>query len=318
MNKLSSFFKRIFPLLTPVAFVFVLFFVFYFTIWQQLSPILSAASIFITSEDNDSTAGNVEFPSVFDGTIDYSDLPYIVPEVDVEAGTQPVPPENDTQSPSGGESDGGQTGGQGDGETQEPSKGDNQNGTQSKPDSGSGSGSSSSSQGYKQELAQVTYPATYILSKDVTYPKYNQHYAVVDIYGREVKVYFGDDGKVLQKGAGQSMGSMPPGFGRPILLGGHNNSYFKKLKNFIIGDVITVKTNYGVYYYQVTETKIANRDDYGATHLDLKREQLVLYTCYPFTTLRLTKYRYFVYAEKIAGPTVVDSLDQIPSSALEE
>ena len=53
---------------------------------------------------------------------------------------------------------------------------------------------------------------------------------MIDIYGRNVKIFFSDGKSALSKGAGQYMGSMPPGFGRPILLGGHNNSYFKNLK----------------------------------------------------------------------------------------
>ncbi|HCG35986.1 MAG TPA: hypothetical protein DER23_06545 [Clostridiales bacterium] len=296
MNKYTKIIRKIYPCVLPLLYVAVLLFVLYVTIWQQLSPIISAASLFIASEDATNSVEDTELPSIFDNEVDYSDLPYIIvdpPSGSADPGEQDKQPENDTN---GGSSSGGKTSG-------------------GKTSGGSSSGGGSSKTGYKQYLAEETYPTTYLLAENVSYPKYNEHYAMVDIYGREVKIFFGDGNAVLKKGAGQSMGSMPPGFGRPILLGGHNNSYFKNIKKYIVGDVITITTNYGVYYYRVYETKIAGRNDYNATHLEYQKEELILYTCYPFSTLRLTKQRYFVYAEKIAGPIVVNSLSEIPASA---
>ncbi|MDF2568387.1 MAG: hypothetical protein K0R90_1843, partial [Oscillospiraceae bacterium] len=43
-----------------------------------------------------------------------------------------------------------------------------------------------------------------------------------------------------------------------------------------------------------------------AYDLSQKKEQLILYTCYPFNTLGLTSKRFFVYADKISGPQIVD------------
>ena len=309
MNKILSFLKKSIPLLLPILSVFLIAVILFLTVWPQLDMILTAGSIFIRSEVASDQQDDSDDRNAFDENVNYEDQPYIYPEG--SESVLPTPPDSTLPGDGNAGTEGSDEDQNGDSTEDDPSSGkddkddDDDDPKEEKPEKQTG---------YKQELGNVTYPKTYILSSNVTYPSYMEHYAMVDIYGRDVKVYFSDSTKALSKGAGQSMGSMPPGFGRPILLGGHNNSYFKNLKKYIVGDVITVKTNYGIYYYRVYDTKIAMRDDYGATHMNLQKEELILYTCYPFTTLRLTKKRYFVYAEKIAGPTVVDSLDQIPAA----
>ena len=314
MKRIHTFLKKLIPILLPCTSVIFLAILFMLVIWPQLGPILSAGSLFIASDNPSDTSTDSEHKEGFNEDTDFGDLPYIIPDEeqlpqpDVTPDVQPDGPVGEEQPDQGGENADGQ-GNQGN------QDGSQSNGSSDKENSGGSSGSDTDKKkGYKQELGLVQHPATYILSENVSYPSYNEYYAKIDIYGRDVKVFFSDGKSALSKGAGQYMGSMPPGFGRPILLGGHNNSYFKNLKKFIVGDVITVTTNYGVYYYKVYATKIALRDDRAATHLESNKEELILYTCYPFTTLRLTKKRYFVYAEKIAGPTVIDSLDEIPSS----
>ena len=61
--------------------------------------------------------------------------------------------------------------------------------------------------------------------------------------------------------------------------------------------MVTVKTASGQYTYQVTKTEVKDASEYKTPDSD--KEQLVLYTCYPFgeeDTMRSD--RYFVYAEK--------------------
>lgn len=141
----------------------------------------------------------------------------------------------------------------------------------------------------------------------VQIPSFGTHYANLSIpsVSIDAPLYFGDSNTVLSSGLGQYNGSFLPGFGRPILISGHNNSYFNSLQYISQGDEITITTNYGVYKYQVTETKIASYDDTSAYDLSADKETLILYTCYPFDTLGLTPQRFFVYADKISGPAVV-------------
>ncbi len=143
--------------------------------------------------------------------------------------------------------------------------------------------------------------------KDIVMPVYGTHYAKLEIPALSVSVdlYFGDSSQVLKKGVGQYIGSSLPGYGRPILIGGHNNGAFNALQRVKVGDTVAITTNYGVYQYRVTGTSVADQSDKSAYDLSQNKEQLILYTCYPFNTLGLTNKRFFVYGDKISGPEIV-------------
>lgn len=141
----------------------------------------------------------------------------------------------------------------------------------------------------------------------VQIPSYGSHYANLSIpsVSIDAPLYFGDSSAALNSGLGQYNGSFIPGMGRPILISGHNNSYFNSLQYISVGDEIIITTNYGVYTYQVTETKILSETDTSAYDLGAQEETLILYTCYPFDTLGFTPQRFFVYADKVSGPQIV-------------
>lgn len=144
-------------------------------------------------------------------------------------------------------------------------------------------------------------------AEKVTIPAFGTQYAeiVCERIGLQCPLYYGDSDSVLKKGAGQTLKSMMPGFGQPTMASGHNNREFNRLKNIVEGDVIQVHTNYGTYEYEVSGTEVITITEFDEQLLLEKRDRLILYTCYPFDTLGLTRNRFFVYAEKIAGPTVV-------------
>ena len=147
---------------------------------------------------------------------------------------------------------------------------------------------------------------------EVQMPVYGTHYANLEIAAVSVKdkLYFGDSKAALDKGLGQYIGSSLPGYGRPILIGGHNNASFGKLQYVKVGDVVTITTSYGLFTYKITSTRIALDTDTSAYDLSQNKEQLILYTCYPFSTLGLTSKRFFVYADKVTGPAIIsDSAD---------
>lgn len=152
-------------------------------------------------------------------------------------------------------------------------------------------------------------PVDTVNESDVEMPTYGTHYANLSIDSAQIEadLYFGDSDAVLKQGVGQYIGSAPPGHGKPLLIGGHNNAAFHRLQYVQVGDVVTITTNYGVYEYTVTQTRIVNTGDETAYDLSQDKEQLILYTCYPFDTLGLTAQRYIVYADKTAGPVIVSS-----------
>lgn len=159
---------------------------------------------------------------------------------------------------------------------------------------------------FSQEQAPQENEDTVPMSQ-VEIPSYGSHYANLAIpsVSIDAPLYFGDSSAALSSGVGQYNGSFIPGMGRPILISGHNNSYFNSLQYISVGDEIVITTNYGVYKYQVTETAITSETDKSAYDLGAQEEILILYTCYPFDTLGFTPQRFFVYAEKISGPEIV-------------
>lgn len=158
-----------------------------------------------------------------------------------------------------------------------------------------------------EEKSSDSLNAETVNEKNVEMPTYGTHYARLKVESASIvaDLYFGDSSAVLKKGVGQYIGSSIPGYGRPILIGGHNNGAFNSLQFVKDGDIITITTNYGIYQYKVSATKIADHKDKSAYDLSQQKEQLILYTCYPFNTLGLTSKRYFVYGDKVSGPKIV-------------
>ncbi|MBP5288908.1 MAG: class D sortase [Clostridia bacterium] len=149
--------------------------------------------------------------------------------------------------------------------------------------------------------------AEFIDLDDFRFPKRGDLFArlSIDSCGIEDDVYFGGTDAAANRSLVQYYGSHIPGFGKPILIGGHNNRSFRLLGEIAEGDVITITTGYGIYQYRVTYTRILKASDPGSISLSQNKEQLILYTCYPFTTLTLTPDRFFVYADKISGPVIL-------------
>ncbi len=118
--------------------------------------------------------------------------------------------------------------------------------------------------------------------------------------GLECPLYMGDSDEVFELGAGTYTGGYLPGENGTILVGGHDTSFFAPLADVEIGDVLEISTNYGIYPYEVTETRIAEVTDTEAYQIGTGTEELILYTCYPFgDTGKVRNERFFVYAKRV-------------------
>ena len=146
-----------------------------------------------------------------------------------------------------------------------------------------------------------------IKASEVTFPSVGDKYGILTIEGTEVNadLYFGDGRRELRLGLGQYNGSCFPGTGGTVLISGHNNSAFKDLKSAKVGDKVSLRTNYGMYVYEITGTAIKKNTDKTAYDLFKDEENLVLYTCYPFDKLGITADRYFVYGKIVSGPKIL-------------
>ena len=133
-------------------------------------------------------------------------------------------------------------------------------------------------------------------------------YIICDEVGLNAPLYYGDSENVLLKGAGQSVSSYFPGQGGTVLVGGHDTTFFGCLESINENMKIKVDTEYGVFEYNVTDISIVSGSDY-----DIKsdKEQLVLYTCYPFgkTDINRTKKIIFV-CDKVSGPVIGGAGDE--------
>lgn len=154
-----------------------------------------------------------------------------------------------------------------------------------------------SSQTSKQEIISIS---------DFTFPSYEDQFGELIIDDCEIKadLFFGDSWYVLSNGVGIYNGSAIPGYGRTILIAGHNNTYFNGLKHAKEGQIVKIRTNYGNYQYEITGMKITDNEDRSAYDLDKNEENLIMYTCYPFDTLGLTDMRAFIYAKYVSGPII--------------
>ena len=139
-----------------------------------------------------------------------------------------------------------------------------------------------------------------------TYPSYDNQFGELIIEDCQVnaKLFFGDSSMALRNGVGVYYGSSIPGYGKTILVAGHNNTYFNGLKYAKKGQIIKIRTNYGNYRYEITDTQIKDKNDRSAYDLSADHENLILYTCYPFDELGLTPNRFFVYAKPVSGPVI--------------
>ena len=153
--------------------------------------------------------------------------------------------------------------------------------------------------------APETNPETVKLSA-ITFPQYGTQFGQLEIPSASVKasLFFGDGADALNKGVGLYNGSFIPGYGKTMLIAGHNHTYFHTLGKAKVGDTIQIDTNYGKYVYQIAKTQVKLSTDKTAYDLSSGTENLILYTCYPFDCIGLTPQRYYVYANYVSGPKI--------------
>ncbi|WP_066309662.1 class D sortase [Bacillus sp. FJAT-29814] len=110
----------------------------------------------------------------------------------------------------------------------------------------------------------------------------------------------------LKQGIGHMAGSALPGQGGHVLLSGHRDTVFRKLKDLKLGDEITFSTPYGDFIYEATETKIVEADD-ETVAVPTDYETLTLTTCYPFNFIGHAPQRFVIYTKLKSNPLKVEA-----------
>ena len=78
---------------------------------------------------------------------------------------------------------------------------------------------------------------------------------------------------------------------------GHNTKdQFHEFSELEIGDKIKITTDYGEFNYTIYDMQVIKETEFDKIPIQREEEKLMIYTCYPFTALGHTIYRYVVYA----------------------
>lgn len=116
--------------------------------------------------------------------------------------------------------------------------------------------------------------------------------------GINAVVVQGDSNDVLRHAVGHIPGTSFPGQSGNIALAGHRDTIFRPLRNIRRGDLIALRTDTGVFRYQVTSTKVVPPNDVGVLE-SRGRNEVTLVTCYPFYYVGHAPDRFIVRAEEV-------------------
>lgn len=118
-----------------------------------------------------------------------------------------------------------------------------------------------------------------------------------------IPIIEGTGNKELKRGLGHYIGSVIPGVSDNSVLAGHRDSVFRRLGEVKIGDLITVKNDYGTFVYEVHKIRIVNAND-RTVIVPTKDAVLTLSTCYPFRFIGSAPKRYIVQAGLVIGEPI--------------
>ena len=161
---------------------------------------------------------------------------------------------------------------------------------------------SSSGSVYLPELdSSFTDNSTTVLPK----PKVGEVIGTLSIpkIKKTINIIEGTGTKELKLGVGHYIGSVLPGVSDNSVLAGHRDSVFRNLGQLKIGDLMTVRTSYGTFVYEVHKIRIVNAND-RTVIVPTKDAILTLSTCYPFRFVGNAPKRYVVQAGLVIGEPV--------------
>ena len=126
------------------------------------------------------------------------------------------------------------------------------------------------------------------------------HLAIPSIDRNDIPIYQGDSLDIIKDGAGHHSGSYFPGEGGSIIIAAHNSVRdFYHLPEVVVGDTVTIRTDYGTFDYQVYKTTIIDEKDSKTMTVHDEFEEVILYTCYPVGGVGYKSKRFVVFAKLV-------------------
>jgi sortase A len=120
---------------------------------------------------------------------------------------------------------------------------------------------------------------------------------------KTIAIIEGTDSKELKLGVGHYVKSVLPGVSDNSVLAGHRDSVFRNLGELKLGDLMTVRTSYGTFVYEVHEIRIVDAKD-RTVIVPTNDAVLTLSTCYPFRFIGNAPKRYIVQAGLVIGEPI--------------
>jgi sortase A len=113
--------------------------------------------------------------------------------------------------------------------------------------------------------------------------------------GLKTIVVQGDSISILRRAVGHLPETAVPGQLGNVTLAGHRDTFFRPLRNILVGDTITIKTLDGNFVYQVEATAVVPPSDTQVLQPSGGRT-LTLITCFPFYYVGSAPNRFVVRA----------------------
>ena len=115
----------------------------------------------------------------------------------------------------------------------------------------------------------------------------------------KIPITEGTGSKELDKGFGHYIDSVLPGVSGNSVLTGHSDFAFRNFGNLQIGDKLTVRSDSGVFVYEIQRFRIINADDNTAI-VPTKKAELTLSTSFPFNHIGIAPMRFIVQAALVS------------------
>lgn len=115
---------------------------------------------------------------------------------------------------------------------------------------------------------------------EIVYPEYGTQYAVIECESADIyaPVYWGGGADLLALGACNTPSSVVAGGEGNTVISAHVNTFFRDLSKVIIGDTVTLYTDYGRFTYKAVEQIEFHSTD--KSYIRKKDDnRLTLYTC---------------------------------------
>ena len=150
------------------------------------------------------------------------------------------------------------------------------------------------------QVRDIVINDSHYLDEDVSEDNYGDKIGNVSIENRGLNcgIYYGANRVSMRYGAGFLSESNDIGSGGVSVIQGIDETYFSSLKYVEKGDVVTVATNNGKYYYRVTDTKYIDADTQAYQSDDMDR--LVLCGICSDLSEHAGEY-FYVFADRING-----------------